>query len=228
MNNVRFEFQKRVGEINLYFNAIELLDAGSCKLNCEKIDGSVLDFVIDSELSKILKANGFILLYNLMEATIRNSIDAVISSMHSDQVKYSDLSVELKKLWLNQEINSVKDLSVNIGAIKSSLLQIMETIIQNELLVFNSECVKISGNIDARIIRQISKQLGCKIVPDGSSLLKIKEKRNKLAHGEFTFTDIGKDYTINDLLDLKLKTIDYLNLVIDEIEWYDFNKSYKC
>lgn len=228
MNNVRHEFQKRINEIGLYFDAIELLDAGSCKLSCDKIDGNTAEIVIDAELSKILKANGFILLYNLVEATIRNSIDAIINSMHSESIRYSELSEKVKTLWLNQEIKEVKDLSVNVGSLKSSLLKLTEKIISNELLIFNSGCVKISGNIDAQAIREISEKFGCQTVADGSSLVTIKDKRNKLAHGEFTFTDVGKDYTISELLDFKSKTISYLSLVIQEIDSYITTKTYKC
>lgn len=47
-----------------------------------------------------------------------------------------------------------------------------------------------------------------------------------LAHGEFTFIEIGKEYTITELENYKTKTKEYLSKVLDEIEEYINNQKY--
>ncbi len=217
MNNTKLEYQKRLNEIELYFRAIELLDKGECFINCTDILGNNLSQKIDTELSKILKANGFLLLYNLVEATIRNSIDAIFSSIHNSNVTFGNLTDNLRKLWIKQEFKHIDS---------NEILLLTNKILNNELLTFKAECINISGNIDAQKIRDISKQLGCNELKDGRDLVTIKEKRNKLAHGESTFSEIGKDYTMAELIGFKDKTKEYLSNVLNEIEIYINGKAY--
>ena len=77
MKTTRAEYTKRLKEVTLYFDTIKLLDNGDCSIICKDINGIVKEKIIDNELAKIMKANGFLLLYNLIEATIRNSISAI-------------------------------------------------------------------------------------------------------------------------------------------------------
>ena len=103
MNNTRLEYNKRLHEVEVYFETLKMFDNGSCSIKCIDILGNETTKEIDSELSTILKANGFLLLYNLIESTIRKSIDAVITSMHTSSVTFRNLSEELRKLWIKQE-----------------------------------------------------------------------------------------------------------------------------
>jgi hypothetical protein len=217
MNNTKSEYQKRLDEVEMYFNTIKVLDSGICKIVCTDILGNQTERRIDDELSKVLKANGFLLLYNLIEATIRNSISAIFGAMHAQNMTFKKLTDNLRKLWINQEVKNLK---------KEELLSLFSSILEDELIKFKAECVNISGNIDAQRIRDIAKQFGYKESRDGRDLVTIKEKRNKLAHGEFTFSEIGKDYSVSDLIKFKDNTKDYLEDVLINIEVYINNKEY--
>jgi hypothetical protein len=62
-----------------------------------------------------------------------------------------------------------------------------------------------SGNIDAREIRETAKSYGFSDKTDGmktqngNDLLKIKTNRNDLAHGDKSFSDVGKDASAEEL-----------------------------
>lgn len=217
MNNTKSEYQKRLDEVEMYFNTIKVLDSGMCKIVCTDILGNQTERKIDDELSKVLKANGFLLLYNLIEATIRNSISAIFGAMHAQNMTFKKLTDNLRKLWINQEVKNLK---------KEELLSLFSSILEDELITFKTECVNISGNIDAQRIRDIAKQFGYRESRDGRDLVTIKEKRNKLAHGEFTFSEIGKDYSVSELIRFKDNTKDYLQDVLINIEVYINNKEY--
>lgn len=223
MKTTRAEYTKRLNEVTLYFETIKLLDNGECSIICKDINGGTTEKIIDGELAKIMKANGFLLLYNLIEATIRNSISAILNSISTDKLTFKLLSDNLKKLWINQEINKTKDIS----KFKEKVSELSEKILNDKLLEFSNECVNISGNIDAQRIREIAKKFGYLEPKDGRGLQTIKDKRNQLAHGEFTFSDIGKNYTSNDLIDYKSEVVTFIENVLNNVETYINAKGYK-
>ncbi|MGL5014662.1 MAG: MAE_28990/MAE_18760 family HEPN-like nuclease [Bacteroidales bacterium] len=227
MNNTRIEFNKRLQEVDIYFNTITLLDRGSCAFNCTDINNNIVTQQIDNELAKILKANGFILLYNLIEATVRNSIKAIFASVHNDSITVRNISEHMRILWLNQKIHNIRELSVSTETLKRSILEVFNEIQANNSVLFEESCVKISGNIDALEIRKLASQFGYDQPENGSELVTIKEKRNKLAHGELTFSEIGRDYTSSDLINLKQKTESYLCILLDNVETFINSKKYK-
>jgi hypothetical protein len=218
MINTKNEYNKRLSEVEIYFDTLQLLDKGSCKIVCADIIGKVSEKKIDNNLSTILKANGFLLLYNLVEATIRKSINAIFDSVHSKNITFKHLTDNLRKLWIKQEIKNIKH---------EDIFTLAKQILDNELILFKAECINISGNIDAQKIRDITKQFGCQESKNGRDLVTIKEKRNKLAHGEFTFSEIGKEYTVKELIDFKNNTKTYLDNVLINIEQYINNEGYK-
>ena len=145
MKTTRAEYTKRLKEVTLYFDTIKLLDNGDCSIICKDINGIVKEKIIDNELAKIMKANGFLLLYNLIEATIRNSISAILNSISTDKLTFKLLSDNLKKLWINQEINNTKDIS----KFKEKVSELSEKILNDSLLEFSQECINISVHIPA-------------------------------------------------------------------------------
>jgi hypothetical protein len=217
MISTKEEYNKRLAEVNIYFDTFTLLDKGNCKIICTDILGSKPEKDIDTNLSTILKANGFLLLYNLVEATIRNSINAIFVSVHSKNLTFKDVTDNLRKLWINQEIKNIK---------KADVITLTKKILENELMTFKAECINIGGNIDAQRIRDIAKQFGYQESKNGRDLVTIKDKRNKLAHGNSTFSDIGKDYTVKDLIRFKDNTKSYLDDVLQKIEDYINNDGF--
>lgn len=217
MTNTRIEYHKRLDEVEIYFNTLSILDRGVCEIKCVDILGVASSMPVNENLSRILKANGFLLLYNLIESTIRKSIDAIFSAIHSSSLSYKDLSTDLRKLWVKQESKN---------ATFEKITSIAEIVLANELLSFKKDCVSISGNIDAQEIRKILKQFGGNEISNGRNLKTIKDKRNNLAHGEFSFSEIGKDYTLQELIIYKDDVKNYLNRVLDEIQQYIENKNY--
>lgn len=230
MNRVKIEFEKRVLEIEQYFEYIAILDNGKCSINGKTIDGANFEKEINDDLVKILRANGFILLYNLVEATITKSIEALFATIYEREVTFKNLSDNLKKLWIIQ-----KSLPLNKGidAIGSNkiieiITKVVNEIIENEISQLEIDCVKIRGNVDAKKIRDIADKIGFERPSQhqGVDLVIIKDKRNKLAHGEFSFCEIGKDYSVQDMCKFKNSTINHLEEYIYKIEEYIQLNSY--
>jgi hypothetical protein len=220
MNETKIEFDKRKIEIDAYFSLLSILDKGSCSVQCQGIDGNIVIESIDVELIKILKANGFLLLYNLVEATIRQSIVTIFGDIYRNRLTFQDLSDNLKRLWMNQEtliLNKGID-AINSNRINEILHKVANSIIDNEIKLLEIECVRISGNIDAKEIRKIAERFGFEESENGRHLELIKDKRNHLAHGNFSFAEIGRDYTVQELIEFRDNAYEHLSDVITKIE----------
>jgi len=227
MTSTRADFLDRTKEIDKYFDLLTTLDKSNCNLQYTDLNGSDFITPIDAELVKILKANGFILLYNLIESTVLKSIQAIFNKITDSGFRFQELSENLKKLWINNKGSSLKGIeSVNVTKIRDIMRDIAESILADQVALLETSCVRINGNIDAQEIRSIAKQLGFSECPDGRHLVTIKTKRNHLAHGDFSFSEIGKDYSVQNLEDFKINAYEYLENLMNEVESFIADKKF--
>ena len=216
------DFNERSQEVSKYFMFLKSLEQGTTKLSMEGKGGSTKIREIDYELINTLKASGFLLLYNLVEATMRNAIEAIFNELQSQGVDYDQIRPELKKVILK---NLKKR---NPEKIFSSITAIAVDIITAG---FEKEDL-FSGNVDARKIRDTATEYGFLHLTDyaktgqGLDLLIIKSNRNDLAHGYKSFAEVGKEKTADELLEIKKKTVRYLRELLQNIEQYLSNKDY--
>ncbi|MGK7903533.1 MAG: MAE_28990/MAE_18760 family HEPN-like nuclease [Hormoscilla sp.] len=216
------DFNERSQEVSKYFMFLKSLEQGTTKLSMEGKGGIPKIKEINSELIKTLKASGFLLLYNLVEATMRNAIEAIFDELQSQGVSYDRIRPELQKIVL-KNLNKR-----NIDKILSNITDIAIDII---IAGFDKKDL-FSGNIDARKIKQTANEYGFSYQTDyaktgnGADLLSIKSNRNDLAHGYKSFTEVGKDKTADELLEIKKKTVSYLKEILQNIEQYLSNQEY--
>jgi hypothetical protein len=176
----------------------------------------------DDNLFKILKSNLLIMLYNLIESSISNAIEEIHNNIYSNSISFNLLKEKIKSLVINntKRVNSDKFVA-KITDIATDIIK--HTFKREEL--FN-------GNVDSRKIKKLSEQYGFNSNTDyartkhGSYLVTIKDKRNDLAHGIYSFTEVGKEYAIQDLEDMTNTTICYISEIIENIENYLINKEY--
>ena len=225
MDSVNSDFIKRKEEVNEYFSFLEKLNNDNIKLNYTK-ENTTKEFIISTKLQRIFIANTFLLLYNLVESTIRNSIVTIYNKIQDDEIIYNDLSEKIKQIWLHKNGKKFSIYSSD-NTIEVNLQNIINDIINNEIIMLTKDDIHISGNIDAQEIRKLADKIGFEKSNNGRHLVDIKEKRNRLAHGEHTFHDIGKDFTYNDLNNYKETTFIHLEDVIDKIKNFIDDEKYK-
>lgn len=212
MINTWNEYNTKVLEIKKYYNHIKVNEP-----------------ILASDIFKILKANLFLMLYNLMESTVRNSMEEIHQSINSENVDYKNCIDSIKALWI--EFNYKKftqKSSKNITDIIKSI-ELDKVIIDYHLYTTKIKSNEIAGNIDGLKIRKISEkyQIEENRRVNGHKLLTIKNTRNRLAHGEVTFTEIGQNYDINELNLIRKECKIYLKEYLMNVEKYINNKSYK-
>lgn len=223
MDNTKSNFKKRKNEINEYFSFLKILNYENVSLKYNTINGTH-EVEMSIKLQRILVANTFLLLYNLVESTVRNSIIEIYNQIKDDELTYANLSDKIKQIWIYK--NSKKLTSSNEEKIKKSLKKVIDEIISNEIIILTKDDIHISGNINADEIRILASKIGFEKSNNGRYLDEIKIKRNRLAHGEQTFHDVGKDFTYNDLNLYKENTFEHLEDVMKNIKKFIEDKKY--
>ena len=57
-------------------------------------------------------------------------------------------------------------------------------------------------------------------------MLTVKDNRNDLAHGNKSFGEVGRDYDVSRLVEIKVEVVEYLTELIENIENYLANQQY--
>jgi hypothetical protein len=224
MISVLSDFEKRVKEINVYFLLLEnIIEKDAVLFFPHKRTHKYQPH--NAELIKILKANLFLLLYNLSESSIKQSLAEIYEQISDEQLKYEEVIDEIKKIWIDEKHNNFKNKGTE--NIFRAISNLAEEIIE---IRFDSEKV-IPGNIDGRKIKEFSVKHGFsssvhKNAKDGVKLHQVKTQRNHLAHGHISFAECGRNYTIGELREIKHQVIIYLRRILKNIEKYLDDKNY--
>ncbi len=210
------DFNKRSQEVSDYFAF--LIEVEQQRVRVIK-DGNVSR--IHSGLDKTFKATGYLLLYNLVESTIRNAVVSIFNEIQRKHISFDNLKMELKKLiWKNIKKRSVDKLTRNITTLSQDIIS--ESFDSDDLF---------SGNVDAKKIREIAIIYGFSIVTNsetrgGTDLESIKEKRNSLAHGFIPFSEVGNNLSANEFVKMSDRVIKYLRQILENINEYLDNEEY--
>jgi hypothetical protein len=169
-----------------------------------------------------LRAGTFLVLYNMVEATTRGALDAIHDRITTSEAPFTLLSLSLRKEVIRLFKKSA-DPSVN---------HTLDDFPSAFVAVALSDRVKLSGNVDARAIRDLadcygfSHQTNAAITRNGTDLLTIKRNRNDLAHGLKTFEEIGRDHAAAELQLLSRRSMRYMDGIMLNIVTYLDNELY--
>ncbi|WP_247232053.1 MAE_28990/MAE_18760 family HEPN-like nuclease [Telluribacter sp. SYSU D00476] len=218
MNSVLTDFEKRVAEIELFFSHLESIEESGASIYFPHRKRRKI-VAHDPELIKVLKANLFLLLYNLAESSIKQSLTEIYDSISANNLKYNKVIDEIKKIWIIEKYDNFKNKGTD--NIFSTINNLAEEIIEIRF----DHTRTISGNIDGRKIREFSIKYGFsnkvhKNANNGNKLHLVKTQRNNLAHGVVSFAECGRNYTISDLRIMKKETVLYLRNILKNIEKY--------
>lgn len=227
MDNTKRDFETRKDEIENYFSFLEIIDDDKTLLKYTK-DNIDVEEKISNKLQTMFVANAFLILYNLIESTVRNSILDIYEKIKEEEVTYEKLSEDLKLIWLKKQVASLKEAGFKHETLLTTIKMTAKEILDKEIVCLNKDDIPISGNVDAKQIRELAKGLGFNESADGRNLENIKDRRNGLAHGNHTFYDVGKGYSVNVLTAYKEETFDYLFDVISNIEKFIAEEKYKA
>lgn len=232
MIQVKHVFNEHKDEINIFYGFLEEIINHSGRL----IIDPPMDVIksIRVETTAVIKASFFLMLYNCVESTVVNCLTTILRTLKDEDCRYAELTDEVQKAILGAYECRVRECE-NKENLKEYLKQQVDfstglTSIEIDLksLVGSTSQGTFSGSLDAREIRKIFGYIGIDLTSLTCDEMKlIKECRNKLAHGETSFQEYGCNLTLQYLQVSKDSTLTYLDRLINAVDAFLRQKSYR-
>lgn len=232
MEDVIEVFNERVREVDLYFSFVKSMHQKDAFLCIPKRQGKKEQAIIlDENLTAMMKANLFIIIYNLVESSIRDGMLSVYDAIKSEGHSYHDVGNNIKDLWSRYQFKKAHSLQASWDSYYSKLEEITKSIIENSVVTLDRNAMPISGNLNAEQVRKVCNLHGIetrvyKRAKGGRSLETIKDRRNTLAHGHLSFSECGRNFDIEQLEELKKETVIYIQCILLNMKKYKNRKGY--
>lgn len=146
----------------------------------------------------------FVYIYGIYEEIVREVVSATIDELNLSNIKVNECICELYSLVFSDEYEAL----YNVGNEHKweKRWKISEKIAENRIIEISHDLMPTDGkNIRYRQLDSIAKTFGMKenILPRnevGGYIQEMVDNRNFIAHGNKTPKEVGRNYTIADLL----------------------------
>ena len=240
MNKATGHFNTRKDEIDEYFSFLEKLELNTRNPQIKYWESNQTEKleILPTSLIEIFKANGYLLIYNLLESSCRNAIWEILNNIHLKEIKYKDLKENIKKMWLLQKIKNLKDPQTHTQKIQDEFYNIIKSIIDDEIIEFQYlintldpddahktklDVFGLAGSINGTKINDLSSSFGLIEIQNKTtfgSLEEIKDKRNHLAHGRITFIESVKNKSVPDMIKYKNDSVICIQEFLNNVEQF--------
>lgn len=163
--------------------------------------------------STIFKSSIMLMLYNEIEGTFSNILSELFDYIIDENIDFDILHSKIKNVYLEYYNRKIANNLAEILYFRNN-----PDLKSVGYLELNKYLKLYSGNLDARQIREISKRLGVPISNEiiGDNLVKIKNCRNWLAHGEISFQEACRNYSENEIHSISNETFAFLDMVLKD------------
>ena len=193
----------RAAEVAAYLSFLQAALERGAELHARTLTAP---FALDIELTHTLKANTYLLLYNVVEATMTQLIADIHRTVKQSGAALDDLHPQMYLHILKRFRVSKVEINDQSAPVPSGSTIIDHWLRDYEMRARDNKNYQLSGNVDSKRIREIGRDYGFASLEEGQdthlshgSLLTTKNRRNKLAHGELSFRDCGQALAYADL-----------------------------
>lgn len=221
------EYNDRKNEIDNFFELLFKVEKENASLILENENV----YRISLQTNTYIKSSCIIVLYNLVESIVTQSLNKIHGHIYANNIQFSDLNNEIQKLLISYYHKAIAQNRSDDRVMVDYLHEFLLLNLSNESFGLTYDTMTkfyslYSGNLDARKIRKVLKNYGISYDNPLSELKTIKDKRNELAHGEKSFEECGRSMTYEQLDTLKEKAYEYLDGMIQSIELYLNSRNY--
>ncbi len=149
------------------------------------------------QYATLIKSNIFIMLYNLIEGVVTQTYTFLFDTIRNNVNTFDELNNKIKLIYLNLQVGMLEKPADILNYL--SRYQDIHKISYEE---YTQKKTLYSGNLDAKTIRELNDKIGIRYelhVDNEEKMLTVKNNRNKLAHGELSYQEVGRNYTDSDL-----------------------------
>ncbi|WP_404341912.1 MAE_28990/MAE_18760 family HEPN-like nuclease [Vreelandella venusta] len=208
------EYEKRKVEINAYLDLLTAMSQENAKI----VDFDENEHAIDPLAFKVCKASSYLIIYNLIEATVTAGVKSIYDKISDERLTFNEVMENLRKVWWQSKKESLSNCAKN--QLIDNIYDYYCAAHSDDPLDFSDYISGVSGNLDAEVVREVCRRYGISSVRDGRDLGDIKTKRNWLAHGNKSFSDIGKDSTPSDLYSVRDRVFSFLDEFVLNVNTY--------
>jgi hypothetical protein len=104
--SLKADFEDKKKELEAYFDLLQFLD--STRSTTEILSHKPDLFTIDVDLYKVMKANCYLMLYNLIEGTIVEGLNTIFLEISSKKPLRNELTKVYQKICIDYKINVIK------------------------------------------------------------------------------------------------------------------------
>ncbi|WP_134648372.1 MULTISPECIES: MAE_28990/MAE_18760 family HEPN-like nuclease [Vibrio harveyi group] len=232
MQHVIDDFNVRTNEIDIYIEFVKKLHERDCKLYMpHKIREQDKYSDISGDLTAICKANVFIILYNIIESSVREGILDIYESIKVGDYNYSDVRLEVRKLWTKFQFKNAYSMESSWDSYYRKLEDIINQIVSSSILELDRNAIPVSGNLNADKVRSVCDLHGISTTVHhqargGISLEEIKSQRNLLAHGHLSFVECGRQFEIAQIESFKKEAIIFVRGILTNMKAYSDAQRY--
>lgn len=207
MRTFLLDFQERRREVRRYLAALKTLENQLPEATTRKYDLE----------ARILRASALLVIYNAVEASARSAIEAIYDEFRQKDIAFDYLRrsirekilADFRKNGQTERLDTAQ--SIAYGIVHASL---------NRKKIF-------SGSVDAREIRAHAVHYGFDMpnnnyqrTKNGEDLRRVLENRIDLAHGLKSFSQVGNEYTLREIISIGRYCIAYMNAVLENVDHY--------
>ncbi|MCS4510803.1 MAE_28990/MAE_18760 family HEPN-like nuclease [Xylophilus ampelinus] len=220
-------------EITAYLNFLKVAVERRAVLSAK--DGE-LQLALTLELTHTLKANLVLLLYSAMEATLVQLLDEMHDAIGANCSSADALNAQLLRVVLRTVKKDAKSTVLSSASpLHTSLFRYWMDDWKSRTSGKDKRVDGISGSVDSLVFYEQLKKFGVVAqTPNDrppahltdAALQKVKTNRNELAHGEKSFTDLGRDLSVPTLEVDSLAVFDTLRKIAAEVDGYLQSRRY--
>lgn len=193
-----------------------------------------------NNFKQVIKSQFILMLYTTIESVVMTGIQDIFDDISTKKYNFYNLRDEVKKIYLKFNIKN-KERHIN-NIIDRDMIEILDKIEKEEIVNIslltnlNNENPFSAGSLDCKSIREnILEKFGIDTIDENTfkkchntlqNIVQIKDYRNKLAHGEETFENIGRNITIDTLKEYFLSWSMFLRKYVKNIQKYITNEEY--
>lgn len=238
MQSIKSMMDDRESEIQQYIAMLEFLEM-EIKNGLPKIVG-IESFPLETTHLHIFKANQYLLLYNYIEAVITQSLKKLAEKIKDENKPITDFIEPIQKEWLLnglllndykatpearlkhglnllQQINQVSNISISKGGGGN---------FNNDEIAKLAKRLKIPMEMNKDLIVGLRKAGKRTYQKEDSCMKEITRERNKLAHGEITFSECGKNCDLETLRDTMNTTFLFMRHFVKILDNFITQKQY--
>jgi hypothetical protein len=224
------QFDERYAEILAYLDFLDgiegLIQSGTPRLG---EDGPV----VTTQQQRILYSSVYLQLYNLVEATVTGSLDAISrAAIERAACSPGDLTVEMRREWVRYVARTNVDMGPDKRLEKAIALcdHLVTSLPVGPFDIekggggnwHEGEIKKIAERIgcDLQVSRRARRAIGRRVRNELGAMGLVVSLRNALAHGNISFGECGQDDTASELRSLAGNVQAYLKEVVTAFGTY--------